>query len=303
MYRLLALGILVGACSGNVAQEATPSGGAGADPTGSSPMVRGDVSSSGSSVTATAGSGGADNATAGATAAGSSQAGAITTGGSDGQPPSGGSSGAGATAAGTGGVPAQAGATGEAGAAPVEAQGGDGVAGGEAAAGAPADPCAGVAHWNPTDKITDYTKRPADADSSWHGDLRVFGGILWAAQEPGGCQTYPGHSSGHEGWLEIATCAGGPVTETAACQCAAGSCCDGCYLRGQSYFCGETVRAVRCSAGHGGVVDSEGDYWNLFCDGLSAGDCTRWAAHTKFASGVCQSGVTCTSTTDETSCN
>lgn len=314
MRSLLVLGLLVGACSGGAAGEnraapleaMVPAAGA------TSVAQAGSISSSGS---ATLPAGGSADATgsAGAITSGASGSAGVSQGGTGDQSQAGGSSGTSAGTGGSGGGAPQAGTGGASGSAgsgggssgtgPDAA--GDGGSSGDSIGGAggeAADPCAGVAHWSPTDKITDYTPRPPDAPGDWRGDLRVFGGILWAAQAATSCQTYPGHAPGFEGWLKIATCAGGPVAETAACQCAAGSCCDGCYLRGQSYFCGETVRYVRCSPGHGGVVDSEGDYYNLFCDGLSAGDCTRWGPHTKYATGSCASGVMCQSSTAETAC-
>jgi len=290
MRKLLALGFLVGACSSVPAkQEELQAGG------GDAASDRRAASSAGSGVAASATSSADANSTggtAGEASAGSvSTAGAGTTSASGGQitkDGAGGASASGSSAGGASGTPAQAGAT-QGG----MADGGDSSGGG---GGAADDPCEGVAHWSPTDKITDYTPRPPDAPGDWLGDLRVFGGILWAAQATEWCQTFPGHD-GQSGWIEITTCAGGPVAETAACQCAAGACCDGCYLRGQSYFCGEVVRAVRCTGG-----TEEGDYWNLFCDGLDAGNCTGWGAHTKYAGGSCASGITCQSSSVETAC-
>lgn len=229
----------------------------------------------------------------------------------------GGGAGAGSSAVGgaSGGLGGSGGGSAGGGAGPLAGSGSGGVSGGGAAAGgggaagsggAAADPCEGVAHWSPTDKITDYTTRPNNADGSWRGDLRVFGGILWAAQAAQACQTYPGHGD-PSGWIKIATCAGGPVDETAACQCAAGTCCDGCYLRGQSYFCGETVRTSQCL---GPVMPQCGvaqktidkDYANLFCDGLSAGDCTRWGPHTKYSTGTCPATTGCLESGDQAEC-
>lgn len=62
-----------------------------------------------------------------------------------------------------------------------------------------------------------------------------------------------------------------------ACECAAGACCDGCHIRPRTHFCGNVVRSTTCESG---TLIS--DHWNLFCDGTSAGECTRWGAHTKF---------------------
>jgi hypothetical protein len=293
MRRLLALGVLVVACSGGATQNGAVPGGSGSamsdpDPSaGRSPMpsVAGSTSAAGDAPTAS----------------GSNQGGGSASGAS------GQSTGGGPISAGSGGVagePSQAGATtGGSSSGGSQSDGGTagessgGAAGGSGEGGTPADPCDGVAHWSPTDKITDYTPRPADAPGDWRGDLRVFGGILWAAQATQFCQTYPGHGD-PSGWIKVATCAGGPIDETAPCQCAAGACCDGCYLRSKSYSCGEVVRSVRCSPPDA----EEGDYWSIFCDGISAGDCTRWGAHTKYASGSCASGVPCQSSSVETTC-
>ena len=221
--------------------------------------------------------------------------------------------------AGTGGGPIASGGGASAGAAAESAgdsgsggmaTGGDGAGSAGAAVGgtgggAP-DPCAGVAHWSPTDKITDYTPRPPDAEGYWRGDLRVFGGILWAAQQGWGCQTYPGHDD-LSGWLKIDICAGGPVAETAACQCSAGQCCDGCYLRPSSYFCGEVVRTAQClgpvvNQCGGATKTLGGDSWSLFCDGETATECTRWGRHVNFPLSDCPRQTGCVENGDQASC-
>jgi hypothetical protein len=302
--RWLVFGLLLCACSGNTDGGLTASGWSGSSG-GTAPLTQAGASAGAEPLAAHAGGSGASASSGSAPTAAAGRDGAGATAGSGGTTGGGGSGGAltvvvggagasqgGSPASGTGGETQIGGSAGSGGA-------GESEAGGEG--GAPMitpDPCEGVKHWSPTDKITDYTPRPSDADGSWQGDLRVFGGILWAAQAASGCQTYPGRNPGYEGWLEIATCAGGPINETAACQCASGACCDGCYLRPSSYFCGEVVRAVRCSSG-----GEEGDYWDLFCDGLSGGDCKRWGAHSKYANGSCASGVTCQSSSAETACS
>ncbi len=208
-----------------------------------------------------------------------------------------------------GGPVAGAGSTGGIGVGGAAGSGGgtqtDGGSGG-AASGAPGaggvggapvvDPCAGAAHWSATARWSDYAK----------GDERAFGGFLWHCQSPAECTSYPGKSTS-PGWIKDAECAGGPTDEVAACQCAAGTCCDGCYLRPRSYFCGEFVRTAQCLGSTvnqcGGATDTiDKDYWNLFCDGASAGECTRWGAHTKFSNGDCPSNTGCVEQGDQASC-
>lgn len=65
-------------------------------------------------------------------------------------------------------------------------------------------------------------------------------------------------------------------TPNETCECADGQCCDGCHVRKSTYFCGERPRSTVC-------VESTRitEYWNLFCDGSHAGDCSRWGAKTK----------------------
>lgn len=124
----------------------------------------------------------------------------------------------------------------------------------------------------------------AQAGAGGSGGLSAIGGSTAIGGEGGDS---PGGASG----------AGGDGGAPADCVCAAGPCCDGCHFLPPSHFCGEVVRSVRCFSGG----TQEGDYWNLFCNG-DATTCTRWAVHTKYAAGVCASGVVCVGGAD-TSCN
>lgn len=156
------------------------------------------------------------------------------------------------------------------------------------------DPCQDVPHWSAEDRWTDYGV----------DELRVFGGRLWKAVQPLFCHTYPGHGA-PEGWVEAAVCKGGPIDEQAECQCNAGTCCDGCYLRARSYSCGEVARYARCTMGEPfqcttGTDRIEHDYWNLFCNGDGT-ECTRWAAHTKYVSSPCGKMV-CIESGDQAAC-
>jgi hypothetical protein len=278
---ILGLALLVACSSETAGNGSTPpppvggssseAGSAGSDATGGTKLGGG--GSGAGMPSAQAGSGGV--ATGGVSSGGGGTGGAAAgnAGGGNaplaGAPDGGTSAGdGGSSAAGEGGGPAEAGSGGEAGA-------------------APADPCEGVAHWSATERWTDYTK----------GALRVFGGVLWKAQAPAGCETYPDYRAS-DGWIKVIDCAGGPVSETAPCQCAAGACCDGCYLRPTSYFCGEVVRTAQCLANN--TLDR--DYWNLFCAGDDGGACTRWGAHTKYTTGDCPAQTTCTETGDQAAC-
>lgn len=160
---------------------------------------------------------------------------------------------------------------------------GNAGAGGETTDPSP-DPCEGKTPWDPQASWTEYSQN----------EQRAFGGVLWRCQNPQFCGTYPGSPSA-PGWLKVEDCAGGPTGEVAPCQCEEGACCDGCYFRPRSYFCGETSRYQRCT--ESGSL--EHDYWNLFCNGDTGGDCDRWAVHTKYAGGPCGAGASCVETSND----
>lgn len=111
-------------------------------------------------------------------------------------------------------------------------------------------------------------------------------------------------ASGAAGMPTTAAGAGGDATAGSGaggeapvdCVCAAGPCCDGCHFLSKSHFCGEVVRSLRCTN-----LGAEGDYWNLFCNG-DASECTRWGAHTKYASAPCPDGTSCVGPDGDASC-
>ncbi len=92
--------------------------------------------------------------------------------------------------------------------------------------------------------------------------------------------------------------AGGDGPSEPACVCSTGPCCDGCHYLPPSHFCGEVIRSSECQSN--GRIDH--DYWNLFCSGTEAAQCSRWGAHTKFAGGECGSGLTCSGAAGAASC-
>lgn len=294
--RLLGLALLLVACSsGTQAGSGDPleTGGAA----GEAPEVHaGSSSLAGSSELPRAGAG-----------ASAGEGGASATSAGEGGAPSAGSPPA---PAGAGGEAGEGGAGGEGGA-PISNGGSGGSVhqggtstGGTSSAGASSgggtvvpDPCEGVAHWSPAERWTNYTK----------GDQRVFGGVLWHCQSTSVCTAYPGHSSS-PGWFKDAECKGGPTNEVAACQCLSGQCCDGCYVRPTSHFCGEVVRTAQCLGPVvnqcGGATDTiDKDWWNLFCDGAESTTCSRWGAHTKYSNGDCPAKTGCVESGDQASCN
>jgi hypothetical protein len=287
MRRWLGLLLIVLGCSSNVEVPGSAGAGAGGSPSSESGAAGASAEMAGRSSGGTKSSAGA-GADAGAAIGGGGSAGGGASGGSGGEvaDASGGADAStGGMPDGAGGEPAMGGAAGSPGGA---ASGG---AGGEVA-----DACDGYTHWSPTEKWTDYQQN----------DRRVFGGVLWRCQAPQFCVSYPGSSSS-PGWFKVEDCAGGPTNEVAACQCASGTCCDGCYLRPRSHLCGEVVRtaqcvgdaAPECSGAKDGI---DKDWWNLFCNGDST-ECTRWGAHTKFTNGNCPTKTYCTEQGDQASCN
>lgn len=162
-------------------------------------------------------------------------------------------------------------------------QAGDAGEGGTGGAPEP-DPCEGVSHWSADERWTDY-----EVD-----ELRVFGGMLFGAQNPMYCHTYPQVAqAGNTGWAFKGYCASGPVFETPACQCSAGGCCDGCYLRSRDYFCEEVVASTECSGityecGPGEQAGTYRDehYEKHYCDGVATA-CVRVEHSSKITSELC----------------
>lgn len=195
--------------------------------------------------------------------------------GSAGVPSAGMSGGGDAGATGVGGVGGAVGTSGSGGSAAGGATAGSGGAsagtsgssglGGVSGSSSQPDPCEGVKHWSASETWPSYKT----------DEKRVFGGKLWTCPNPLACYSYPGFAVG---WLEVATCTGGPIAEKAPCQCTAGACCDGCYLRASSYRCDIYVQRAQCS---GDPVASCGsgtsyiyrDQANVFCTADSP-DCT-----------------------------
>lgn len=297
MKRLLGLVTLLIACS-----SGTEAGSGDSSAAGALPIAHAGVSGA---VSRTAGEGGGGaNAGSAPLTAGSPAALA----GAGGEPGEGGESSGGApsagAAAGSSGSTNQAGsqAAGNGGAAGNVGSAGTGGAAGSSTAGAAGtqsapDPCAGAIHWDKNERWAELVT----------GTLRHFAGSLWKCQAADYCRFYPGNGEPN-GWVAVAECSSGPVKEP-ECQCTTGTCCDGCYIRPPSYFCGEVVRYARCTGKAplscpGSKPDIEGDYWNLFCDGNAPGECTRWGAHTKFAgAGQCGSmGLVCVEQGDQASC-
>lgn len=92
--------------------------------------------------------------------------------------------------------------------------------------------------------------------------------------------------------------AGGEPAEP-ACVCDSGPCCDGCNFRPKSFFCGEKIRYSTCREDGARI---ENDYWNLFCSGTEAAECTRWAVHTRYSVPECGEGLTCVGPDGSASC-
>ncbi len=114
-------------------------------------------------------------------------------------------------------------------------------------------------------------------------EKRVVSGQVWRCKNPMFCHTYPGHPSSNS-WFLVGDCHDPNAGGSPACQCSEGACCDGCYFRPQSHFCGEVARDTMClgddvPACTGAKDGIRLDYWNLFCNGDS-NQCTRWGAHT-----------------------
>lgn len=192
--------------------------------------------------------------------------------------------------AGDGGAPVIAGSGGS----PLSEDGAAGAGDGGAPVDLP-DPCAGTVHW---DKSERWAENIA-------GALRHFAGSLWECRSADYCRFYPGNGE-PKGWVAVAECSSGPIKET-ECQCAAGACCDGCYVRPASYFCGEFVRTAQCLGPAvnqcGGAQDTiDKDWWNLFCDGTASATCSRWGAHTKYSNGDCPAKTGCVESGDQASC-
>lgn len=293
--RLLGLVTLLVACSSGTqagSGDTLEVGGAAGDAT----EARAGASSVAGSASAQAGAGG--SATGGDIASAAGEAGAsvagappvlIGVGGEAGEVGAGGEGGAPISNGGSGGSIHQGGTS----------TAGTGSAGTSGAGGGTVipDPCDGIAHWNPSERWTDYVK----------GDQRVFGGILWHCQSTAVCTAYPGHASS-PGWLKDADCKGGPTNEVAECQCLSGQCCDGCYVRPRSHLCGEVVRTAQCLGPVvnqcGGATDTiDKDWWNVFCDGAETTTCSRWGAHTKYTNGDCPAKTGCVESGDQASCN
>jgi hypothetical protein len=292
MLKRLGLGLLLVACSSESGSlyeggGGTENGGSPVGASGSKAMVSGGSATAGSPANAESGAGGEPTPSV--------------SGGSGGGATSG--AGGGLSVAGAGGATAGApsggggGSSGSGGQQTAGEPGADeGGSGGEGGAGSEPDLCAGKMHWSATERWTDYEQ----------GDQRVFGGVLWHCQSPPDCVTFPG-SPVSPGWFKDAECAGGPTGEVAACQCATGQCCDGCYVRPRSYFCGEVVRTAQCVGPVvnqcGGATDTiDKDWWNLFCDGAESVTCSRWGAHKKYSNGDCPAGTGCVEQGDQASC-
>lgn len=288
MKRLLGLVTLLIACSSGTEDRSSGPSETGGD-AGEQPVVHAGASGSSAGALAragTAGEGGGAASAGGASTAAGSPAALAGEGGESGE----------GGEAGAGGASGSSGSTHQAGS---QAAGSGGAAGNGGSGGGPVvpDACEGIPHWSPSARWTDYTK----------GDQRVFGGVLWHCQAPSVCTAYPGHSSS-PGWFKDAECKGGPTNEVAACQCLSGQCCDGCYVRPRSYFCGEFVRTAQCLGPAlnqcGGAQETiDKDYWNLFCDGAETATCSRWGAHTKYTSGDCPSQTGCVEQGDQASCS
>jgi hypothetical protein len=286
MRWLIALGLVVAACSGS-----------GTDGPSNAPEGAGDAGEASPG----AGKGGA-TATAGTASGGAGGESIPAEGGAGGAlPVSSSGAPAGVSGAGTGGeseagqggssvATAGAGSTGGIGPAPQAGSGG------EAGSSPDPDACAGVPAWDETVPWTALTK----------DELRTLRGELWKCSSPAFCTTHPGHETA-PGWVKVDDCADSNEGGEPACQCEEGACCDGCFFRPRAHFCGEVLRSASChdeaipSCG-GGQKDIDRDYWNLFCNGDTGGDCTRWGAHTKFTYGTCPQGTGCIESGDQASC-
>lgn len=287
MRWLIALGLVVAACSGSGSDgpSSSPSeagaGGEDVSPSGGKPGAAGASARAGAPARGSegAGAGGREADDGGAAGAGGSEPATAAGQGGELVTPSGGSS------TGSGGSPA-GGSSGTAGTA-------TGGAGGSTTT---PDPCEGVLPWDPKVPYTEIKK----------DELRTLRGELWKCSTPAFCTTYPGNETA-PGWVKVAECADPNEGGEPACQCAAGMCCDGCYFRPSSYFCGEVERYARCTGNPhlqcpGVPPNIERDYWNLFCTGDTGGDCTRWAVHTKYAGPGCDAGLVCVESGDQASC-
>jgi hypothetical protein len=280
MRWLIALGLVVAACSGSGSDGASSfageggEAGAGAAPSGGSAAKAGGSARAGAPAHAGEGD-----------AAGGS-------GGVNGEPTSGG-------AAGSGLDPV----AGQGGGEPFTAGGGAGGSGVTAGAGAGGDspdpepdPCDGVPAWDPAVPYTELVK----------DELRTLRGQLWKCSSPAFCTTHPGHETA-PGWVKVDECASPTEGGEPACQCEEGACCDGCYFRPRSHFCGEVVRFAECAgnvvpACGGRLEDVRLDYWNLFCGGDTGGDCERWGAHTKDTLSDCGQQSGCVESGNQAAC-
>ncbi len=123
----------------------------------------------------------------------------------------------------------------------------------------------------------------------------VEGGAAGAAVvEMGGA----GGEPSDPGAAGAAAGAGGDGPTEPACVCSTGPCCDGCQFLPKAHFCGETIRSSRCT--DSGRI--EHDYWNLFCSGTEALECTRWAVHTKYVVPECAAGLVCSGPAGDAEC-
>lgn len=291
MRWLIALGLVVAACSGSSGDEQSAIQGQGSE-----------AGETGSDVTPQAGEGATSEAGAGGTENAPGAAGAMATAGGELGLGAGGAGGE--SMAGAGGeIVGNAGQGGESnsttgGAAGSQAAGTGGLAGGGSGgsiAGSggmggqpePVDPCKGVAPWDPTELYTDLTK----------GDKRTLRGGLWECLQPSSCTTYPGHESA-PGWKRRADCADPKEGGEPQAQCLSGACCEGGFFRPPSYVCGEKVESATCrldpapSCGSATTHISR-EYHNLFCTGESGTDCGRVGPLVKESFVACPDGFGC----------
>lgn len=287
MRWLIAMGLVVGACSGASAegqsglQERGGEGGEPATQAGASsdvgaagaPRMAGDGGAAGDGP----GSSGAGGEVSAAAGDGGEPAGA----GGHGGGASPGSSGAGGGGAGTGTT--ESGGAGQAG---TSLTGGAAGAGGTEPDPDPVDACAGVPAWDPQELFTELEK----------GDLRTLRGKLWRCLSPADCTTYPGHATA-PGWQLAGACLDPKEGGEPKPQCTTGACCDGGFFRPPSYLCGKALHDAECAGSYvpscGGKAVISSNYNNLFCSGDTGGDCTRWGPRVLGTIGDCPSGTAC----------
>ncbi len=120
----------------------------------------------------------------------------------------------------------------------------------------------------------------AGKTSGGTGGRAGAGGRSGAASggKSGGAGGAPWTSAGASHQAGAAGSAGAPP----ACECSTGACCDGCHARPNWYSCGtyllHTASCVHPTPGSGYQISKAimRQYGDLFCDGESTGECSRW---------------------------